>query len=273
MNYPILRTSKAKALGEQIQQALELNPADQAPLDRAYKGFEKEIEYRKGAEWDQVAFDANVKNFFRNMSEDRKNGALTKLRMEEDFAEHFIEQMELVGDGVLQDPDFWRYLALFPYRLYVFQREGSFTPNSYGGDGNKALVRWTLIRGMLWGLRTVDPEQVDEERFWATYAYKDAREKAGFEKIEDTVPDFYISQIIRRRWSFNKDAYLGYIAAVIEPPVAIDEKGRDNTQFLGSRLGRLSENVYLPSLSREEIKSLVSSEKVNLPMQDPNVVA
>lgn len=272
MSYPTLKTSKAKAIGDQINRALEINPANQAALEAGYLGLEKEVETRKGADWNEEAFNANLIIFLRNMREDRKNGVLTKLRMEEDFAEHIVQQLQHIGDVALQDPDFWRFLALFPYRRYVFQREGDFTPQRYGGAGNKNFVRWTLVRGLLWGLRTVDESKDGDERFWATRGYKDARQEAGYKRPEDTVPDFYISQVIRRRWSFHKDAYLAYISAVIEPPVAIDQKGRENTQFLGSRLGRISENVYLPSLGMTEIKDLVNSEKSNLPKQDPNLV-
>lgn len=272
MSYPTLKTSKAKVIGDQINRALEINPADQAALEAGYLGLEMEIENRKGADWNEEAFNANLTTFLRNMREDRKNGVLSKLRMEEDFAEHIVQQLQHIGDVALQDPDFWRFLALFPYRRYVFQREGDFTPQRYGGAGNKNFVRWTLVRGLLWGLRTVDESKDGDERFWATRGYKDARQEAGYKRPEDTVPDFYISQVIRRRWSFHKDAYLAYISAVIEPPVAIDQKGRENTQFLGSRLGRISENVYLPSLGMTEIKDLVNSEKSNLPKQDPNLV-
>ena len=272
MSYPILKTNKAKSIGDQINRALELNPADQAPLERNYQGLEKEVETRKGADLNEEAFHSNLQTFLRNMREDRKNGVLSKLRMEEDFAEHFVEQLPNIGNTALQDPDFWRYLALFPYRSYVYQREGDFSAQRYGGAGDKNFVRWTLVRGMLWGLRTLDETKTGEERFWATRAYKNAREDAGYKRPEDTVPDFYISQIIRRKWSFHKDAYLAYIGSVIEPPVAIDQQGRENTQFLGSRLGRISENVYLPALDVQNIKDLVAAEKANLPKPDPNLV-
>jgi hypothetical protein len=87
------------------------------------------------------------------------------------------------------------------------------------------------------------------------------------------VPDFYISQIIRRHWSYHKPAYLAFISGVVESPAAVDEVGRDKTQYLGSRISRLSANIYLPSLTREEIKALVIEEKKNLPQEDKSVTS
>jgi hypothetical protein len=219
VTYPILKTSKAQIVGWQVQRALELNPNAPEPLQPGFESLEKEIEHRQGGDWDEVEFAKNLHVFERNMREDRQNGSLTRLRMEEDFAEHFMSQIDLISDGALQDPDFWRYLSLFPYRRYIYQLEKDLTPKRYGGDGNKDLVRWTLIRGFLWGTRTFEPHKEGEDRFQATRAYRRAREDAGFgKKSEDTVPDFYISQIIRRYWSYNKPSYLAFIRAVVDGP-------------------------------------------------------
>jgi hypothetical protein len=128
------------------------------------------------------------------------------------------------------------------------------------------LVRWTLIRGYLWGARTFEPEREGEDRFEATRAYRYAREDAGFgKKSEDTVPDFYISQIIRRYWKYNKPTYLGFIKAVVEEPAVLDSGTNRDTQTLGALVGRISSNIYLPSLNQDEIFKVVLEEKAKLP--------
>jgi hypothetical protein len=267
MSYPILKTNKAQTVGWQVQHALELNKKAPEPLQASFMGLEKEIEHRQGGDWNEVEFFKNLNTFERTMREDKQNGDLTRLKMEEDFAEHFVAQAELISDSALQDPDFWRYLSLFPYRRYIYQLEGDLTPKRFGGHGNRDLVRWTLIRGYLWGARTFRSEKEGEDRFEATRAYRYAREDAGFgKKSEDTVPDFYISQIIRRYWNYNKPTYLGFIRAVVQHP-AIFDKGKEirDTQTLAALVGRISSNIYLPSLSEDEILNVVLEEKAKLP--------
>jgi hypothetical protein len=266
VSYPILKTSNAQTVGWQVQHALELNPNAPEPLQSGFKGLEKEIEYRQGGDWNEVEFFQNLNSFERAMREDKQNGELTRLRMEEDFAEHFMSQADLISDAALQDPDFWRYLSLFPYRRYIFQLEKDLTPRRFGGQGNRNLVRWTLIRGYLWGARTFEPQKEADERFQATRAYRYAREDAGFgKKSEDTVPDFYISQIIRRYWKYNKSTYLAFIRAVVDAPAILDTGSNRDTQTLGSYVGRISSNIYLPSLTEDEIFKVVLEEKAKLP--------
>jgi len=272
MSYPILKTSKAQTVGWQVHHALELNPNAPEPLQASFMGLEKEIEYRQGGEWNQTEFMKNLNVFERYLREDKQNGDLTRLKMEEDFAEHFMSQVELISDAALQDPDFWRYLSLFPYRRYIYQLEKDLTPKRFGGNGNRDLVRWTVIRGYLWGVRTFEPEKENEDRFEATRAYRYAREDAGFGKrSEDTVPDFYISQIIRRYWKYNKPTYLSFIRAVVEEPAVLDSGTNRDTQTLGSYVGRISSNIYLPSLAEDEIFKVVLEEKSKLPDRNSQI--
>jgi hypothetical protein len=252
-----------------VQHALELNSSDPEPLKSDFEGLEKEVEQRQGGSWDEVEFTKNLQVFERNMREDKQNGVLTRLRMEEDFAEHFMSQLDLISDTAIQDPDFWRFLSLFPYRRYIYQLEKDLTPKRYGGDGNKDLVRWTLIRGYLWGARTFEPQKDGEARFQATRAYRRAREDAGFgKKSEDTVPDFYISQIIRRYWSYNKQTYLAFISAIVDDPAVLDTPTTRDTQTLGAYVGRIASNMYFPGMTEEEIFKVVLEEKAKLPARN-----
>lgn len=136
--------------------------------------------------------------------------------------------------------------------------------SAYGGDGNKSLIRWALIEGAVWGIRTFDPEKGPGEEFWATRAYSVAKAEAGVTTGSDA--DFYISQIVRRDWSYDKNAYLAYLEAVTESPALFDESNENRrAQQLGSLVGRVSSNIYFPALTREEIKAVVLEEKVKVP--------
>jgi hypothetical protein len=259
MSYPILKTNKALNVGAQISRALALNPNEANALSADFQNLMTEVEYRKGGDWDEQKFLHNVAIFERNMSEDRRNGTLSRVRMEEDFAQHFQGQMNLVSDAALQDPDFWRFLALFPYRRYVFNLEGDLAPSRFGGNGNRSLNRWTLIRGYLWGSRTADIEN-EEDPFFAANNYRETRKQAGLG--EGWLADFYINQIVRRYWSYNKDTYLAFIEATTESPALLDLSNETRpTQKFGARVARIGANLYFPALSREEIKEAMLEEK------------
>jgi hypothetical protein len=264
MSYPILTINDAEAVGSEVHNAMQINPNSAEAFVSTFRGLEKYILDRKGGDWNEAEFMANLKEFERNRREDRP---LSRIRMEEDFAEHFADQVELISDAALQDPDFWRYLSVFPYRRYIYELEKDFTSRRYGGEGNRNLVRWTLIRGYLWGARTMDPAKKGEERFEATRAYRVAREDAGFGALsENTVPDFYISQVIRRRWWFHKEAYLAMIDATCEAPLLNNNEESRQAQMLGSYVGRLSSNLYFPAMNRVEIKEVILAEKAKVPL-------
>ena len=264
MSYPILKTSNAQNVGWQVNHALASNPGALEPLNAGFLNLEKEIESRKGADWDEAKFLENVRVFERNMREDRQNGDLSRTRMEADFAEHFMSQVELVGAAALQDPDFWRYLSLFPYRKYIYRIEGDLNSSRYGGEGNRELVRWTLIRGFLWGSRTQDTNKPEQDRFSATHAYREARLASGLG--EGWVREFYISQVIRRDWSYNKNTYLAFIDAVVESPALFDLSNEIRpTQSLGAKVSRIGANLYFPGMSQLEIKAAIVEEKHKLP--------
>lgn len=274
MTYPFLTTSKARAIGAKINEALALDPKSADPFSPSYLDLDKQVELRQGDTWDEVAFLVNVRTFEKNLREDSKRWTTAKekkVRTEEDFAEHFMAQVELVGDRALQDPDFWRYLSLFPYRRFIYQLEGDLKPGRFGGDGNRALVRWSLIRGFLWGARTFEPEREGEARFTATRAYRVARDEANLSA--GWVREFYISQIVRRYLSHNKNTYLAFIEAVTQdPPVFDHSKEYRPTQILGAAMGRLSANLYFPAMTKAEIKKEILEEKKNLPQLPKDLV-
>ncbi len=270
MSYPILKTSRAQSVGAQINQALSLNPNAATALSMDYSNLMSEVEYRQGGDWDEQTFLKNVSIFERNMREDRRNGSLTRVILEEAFAEHFQSQVNLVDDAALQDPDFWRFLALFPYRRYIFELEGDMSPARFGGNGNRDLVRWTLIRGYLWGARTFD-ETNGEDPFLATRAYRKTRVEAGLG--DGWVAEYYISQIIRRYWSYNKETYLAFIEATTESPALLDLNNDIRpTQKFGSSVARIGANLYFPAMSREEIKAAMLEEKVKISPVRPGLI-
>lgn len=263
MSYPILRTSRAKEIGEEINHALDTNPESFEVLDPKFRGFQSAVEYRQGGEFDQTRFETQVRNFEKNLREDRLNNGHSRVRLEEDFAQHIVEQLGLISDAALQDPDFWRYLSLFQYRRYIFQLEGDLSIRRYGGLGNRDMVRWTLIRGLLWGLRTFQPDIIGDGQFDLARAYRQARLENGL--TEGWVPEFYISQIVRRYWNYSNETYLAFIETVIESPALLDLSNEVRpTQKLGASVSRLSANIFLPSLSREEISNVIRDEKLKI---------
>jgi hypothetical protein len=205
-----------------------------------------------------LAFENNAKQFIKDITVDRKNPEYNNILLEEHFAEHIVSQIELVDDAALQDPDFWRYLTLFPYRTYVQIRENNFSEIHFGGSGNKALNRWTLIRGLLWGLRTVSGDD-------ASYvsAHRIARIKHG---LTGASAVFYIENIVRRKWAGSPQVARAFIDVTTSPsPRPLFERGNKphekETLNFGSLIGRASENVYFPALDGSELQSYLQVVK------------
>jgi hypothetical protein len=77
------------------------------------------------------------------------------------------------GMDMLEDEDFWRYLALFPFRWFLIAREPELQPQDFGGyseveeEGRTRRVRKPLItqliyRTYLWGKIAHDDEAKDK---------------------------------------------------------------------------------------------------------------
>ena len=256
MTYPILTTSEANA----VAQKLTSHDGASGFYENDFLSLNDFIKERRGGSWQQKAFLAAAKNFFLEVSEDRKDAKYNIARLEEHFAQHIVSQLDLVDDVAVHDPDFWRYLTLFPYRQYVQLRYKNFGSERYGGGGNVRLQRWALIQALLWGLRTVyagDPKFTSKHRL--------DRMKA---KLSESSTDFYIENIVSRHWASYGAAARAFIEVTSsDEPFALFDTGNVSvkrpTYRFGGLVGRSSENVYFHALDQQGLTDLFQGIKTD----------
>ena len=193
----------------------------------------------------------------------RKSGAVQEATtkgeyLEELMAEHLHRTLEILDPRALHDPGFWRFLALFPYRWYLLERESEMQPNDFGGkEGSKTY--WLLIRTFIIGRKSKTPGEPDE--YLNTRAYRDARRRRRLS--DGRWIDFYHSQIVRKRWHDCVAVSNAFIDSCVTAPEALDEDNESKryADSLAKRLLRLTPNILLSALSPTDLKNLIDDEK------------
>jgi hypothetical protein len=191
----------------------------------------------------------------------RKTGAVKEATtrgeyLEELMAEHLHKTLEILDPRALHDPGFWRFLALFPYRWFLLEREPEMQPNDFGGkEGSKTY--WLLIRTFIIGRKSKTPGKPDE--YLNTRAYRDARRKLS----DGRWIDFYHSQIVRKRWHDCATVSNAFIDSCVTAPEALDEDNESKryADSLAKGLLRLTPNILLSALSPVDLKGLIDDEK------------
>ncbi len=197
--------------------------------------------------------------------ESKRSASWKKNALEEEFAGFSVSLIEHLPGEAVQDLDFWRYLAVFHLRDYINSVEGDFEVGRYGGDGNKNIIRWTLIRGLVWGLRTVKDGDY-------SYVSKAREIKEGLGRGSE-VRDLYISHVIRPAWAKSPGAGRAFIDAVIDEPALFDV-GKDFRpwQEFQARVARLSANVYFASLTENQLLDAFLPLRQGIPSKQAKLV-
>jgi len=249
MTYPVLKISDAKEVARALSVQLERFPNSGMIDDPSFQDLDKKIIERVGDDWQKERFLANARNFHRNVSEDRRYPDFNDTVLNERFAKHIVEQAQLVGVRALQDPDFWRYLTLFPYRNYTRMRDKDYSEARFGGSGNRQLNRWTLVLGFLWGSRLAK-----DNDFSLISAYRIAR--LSQKLSESWVKDFYINNVVRRKWAGTRAAARAMVTVTLKEPRLFDlSNSYRPTPKFGALIGRASENMYFPSMEEDELEA------------------
>lgn len=267
--YPRLSSNKAIMVRDQIDSAR----TNGVPLDDLLKQDLKNLlsivengESLVETSIEDLYFQADAmrQNFTnKGLIANRKTGAVKEATtrgeyLEELMAEHLHKTLEILDPRALHDPGFWRFLALFPYRWYLLEREPEMQPNDYGGkEGFKTY--WLLIRTFIIGRKSKTPGKSDE--YLNTRAYRDARRRR---KLSDGMwIDFYHSQIVRKRWHDCVAVSNAFIDSCVTAPEALDEdiKSKRYADSLAKRLLRLTPNILLSALSPTDLKNLIDDEK------------
>jgi len=178
--------------------------------------------------------------------------------LEELMTEYLHKYLDQVDSRALHDPGFWRFLALFPYRWYLLEREHEMKPHDYGGMETEK-QKWLLIRTFISGRKAKSSGKRDE--YLNTRAYRDARRRR---KLSDgRTIDFYHSHIVRKRWHDCVAVSNAFIETCVAVPEALDEddEGKRFANDLAKRLRRVTPNILLAALSSADLKNLFDEEK------------
>lgn len=258
MTYPILKTNKARRIGDEIDAAGDSDP--DLLTDLTARGFDHEIEHRAGADVDTQALLAAASEFTASEQRLQREARSMKIpvtdaELEMRFAVHLFKTLSSISPKALQDPDFWRYLTLFPYRWVTFRREGNMKPNRYGGDGDRQKSRWTLIRAYTWASKCEDAGD-----FSYVTRIAEAREEAGLS--DGWVIDYYSNNVVRGTMTRSSDLCKSLIDVVLADPPLFDLSNDERpTDDLAQRVRRVSSNYYLPAMDREALSEVIQNEK------------
>jgi hypothetical protein len=161
--------------------------------------------------------------------------------------------------AITHDPDFWRYLALFPFRWFLLAREPELKPVAFGGvveitdsAGEKtgrtrgtAMRNQVLLRTYLWGRAAHDPDSDEENRY----------QRATALSPDQAVIDFWHSHIVRVQIGHLDPTTQAFIDLT-----ASEELSKDEARELAKMLSRAKNTVAFDTLSSEEASELVAEQ-------------
>jgi hypothetical protein len=258
MTYPALTRKNA------VQIAEELLKED---IDQR---VDTQIDHDKYVEEKQGQFDAKQLAADASAIHDKWNELTSKAGkvVDDDLVQFEIAIAPMVYSAIQkisldcrEDEDFWRYLALFPFRWYLIAREPELQPQDYGGlkekseiseDGeevikisNSSMIYQLIYRTYLIGKAIEDGSDSKEP-----FARANAIPRGG------PLTDIWQSHIIRvtiGRIGFVRHAFIDRVKT---EPVAKSQM-LDFARSLASRLTRMRNNVVLDLHSKSEIDAVV----------------
>jgi hypothetical protein len=195
------------------------------------------------------------------------SGGLTKYELEQEHAEFIHKRLRAFPTEALQDPGFWRYLALFPFRRFLTVREDDLKPIRYGGGSGSSKSKWLLPRTFIWGRKCYE---AGSDSYDLVHKMRDLRVENGYSK--GTVIDFYHSHVVRPAWSSDTSVAQEFLTSVFTGDLLFDKDNSANrpTNRMGSAIARLSNNVLLEvsnsAVAREihKVKAHIKAEELDV---------
>jgi len=273
MAYPRLSAKDARKVRDRIQDALGSGDDPNHVVQRTFDDLENQfVTYSESVS--DISSDSLYERALFDKIELLDNGALDAYRgngndkrdfyLEELMAPRVHDALDQLDQDALHDAGFWRYLALFPYRWFLMQREGSMMSHDYGGaEGQRE--KWLLVRTYQWGRKCSDNGGKDP--YERALAVRQAKRRLGV--TEGFTIDFYHSHIVRPRWADTPQVAGAFVDSTTTAPEATDTgievKNRPVAQ-LAKLVARLANNVSLVSISEDEVRSLIDREKTRVLM-------
>ena len=256
--YPIVTRLNA----ERIADLLRAVPAGQR---RGLQVPDRElVQERRGGTFDSQAFDnecAALEVAWKDMVGNNPDWTVEFLEIQ--IAGSLFDAVNKLPIDLREDEDFWRYLALFPFRWYLLAREPELKPQDYGGlvtrldieadasedaghlISNTAMHHQLIYRTYLIGKAMRDESQAE------VFARRDSIGPRG------PVTDIWQSHIVRVRIG-----RIGRVAHALLDRVANrpTEEQFSFARKLAKALTRLKNNISLDIKDKRETDQIVAQQ-------------
>jgi hypothetical protein len=162
---------------------------------------------------------------------------------------------------MLEDEDFWRYLALFPFRWFLIAREPELQPQDFGGYAEiqdedskvrrrrtKSMITQLIYRTYLWGKISYDESQKN------SYA-----RATLISEIGGPVIDIWHSHLIRTQLGqlgVMPHSFLDVLVSDVEDPSQMKFPARETEKLVA----RVKHNVLLDVYQKDDADSIIREQ-------------
>lgn len=260
MTYPVVTIEKA----QQLASLLRLAIAEGDDPHTVHSNEDSWIDKRPGHDYEPA--------LVATCASDLRTATLAKLQLtgslsatesydlEAQMAGPIHSCLSQLGMDMLEDEDFWRYLALFPFRWYLLAREPEIQPQDFGGFAEeeiepgvikrtrKSLILQLILRTYLWGKIAFD-EEAQSPYFRATVI----SEKGG------PSIDIWHSHLIRTQLGqlgHMRHSFVDVVVSEIADPSAMKDPARKAEKLIA----RVKHNVLLDVYSKEQADSITREQ-------------
>lgn len=266
MTYPTLSAAKAQEVAELIMAA----PANlQLSIEISEDQF---VVVKDGFEYDRVRIESAAaavkKSWEQEFSKEKKRTIDDLYLFEIKYAGYFYENIESCHIDLREDKDFWRYLALFPFRWYLLAREaqdGKFKPQDFGGltevpskenppapDSKPKKIEAAFQGHLIYRTYLIGKAMNDKENLADPFLRRNAF------GLGDPVTDIWQSHIIR-----VKIGRIGKLAHAFVDKVSgyKPDDMKESARKLAKGVTRIKNNVLYDEHSKIEIDKLMNDQE------------
>ena len=267
MTYPSLSAAKAQEVADLIMGA----PKNlQLSVEISEDQF---VVVKDGFEYDRVRIEstaAAVKDSWEHEFSKEKKRTIDDLYLFEiKYAGQIYEIIESCHIDLREDKDFWRYLALFPFRWYLLAREaqdGKFKPQDFGGltevpskenppapDSKPKKIEAAFQGHLIYRTYLIGKAMYDEANTVDPFV------RRGAIDLGDPVTDIWQSHIVRvkiGRIGKLAHAFVDKVSSY-KPPFDMKESARK----LAKGVTRIKNNVLYDEHSKTEIDKLMNEQE------------
>jgi hypothetical protein len=263
MPYPAITVEKAQELADLLQVEV-VNLRSGADPFTSYVDESNWVTVRPGDDYERLMVERCASDLRdATIAQLRAEGRISKeagIELEANLAGPIHSTLQHCSMDLLEDEDFWRYLALFPFRWYLIAREPELKPQDFGGftevdtpDGKtrrqvKSLITQLVYRTFLWGKIAFD----------GTARFPYSRATALSEADGPTI-DIWHSHLIRTQLGqlgLMPHAFLDVILSEFEDGSRMKDPARETEKLLA----RVKHNVLFDVYEKDEADSIVKEQ-------------